>query len=339
MTQSTSDLTPGGRQVSDLFNQLLRGEISRRDFIARGVSLGASLAMLHWLVRGAQTVGAAPHPQDATATPVETPAAVPPAVGTEGKTRGQDGELKLLFWQTVSDLSPHTANGTTNTVASQLVTEPLMRIYEDGSIHPNLLSEVPSIANGGLNADLTEVTFRLLPGVLWNDGQPFTADDVVFTHGWVLDPANNALSSEPWARISEITAVDDLTVRVRFPQRNFNWYESFATQPLGAIYPRHYIEAGGDMTTAPVGTGPFVVESFAANDQIVFAANPNYRFPDKPYFARVNLRGGGDVAAAVQSVVQTGDWDYVWNVQLEPELITEYLDGGQGQIRAVARTT
>ena len=337
--QTPRDLSPGGSRVSELFSQLLHGEISRRDFIARGTALGASLAMLQWLVRGAQTVGAAPHPQDATAAPSDTPVAVAPAVGTEGKVRGQDGELKLLFWQAINELSPHVANGTTNVVASQLVVEPLLRIFEDGSIQPNLLSEVPSIANGGLNAELTQVTLRLLPGVVWSDGQPLTADDVVFTHDWVLDPANGALSVQPWARITGITALDDLTVQVTFGQQNFNWYESFATQQLGTVYPRHYIESGGDMKTAPIGTGPFIVESFAPNDQVIFTPNPNYRDPNKPYFSSVNLRGGGDVATAVQSVVQTGDWDYVWNVQLEPELIADYLDGGQGQIRAVARTT
>lgn len=337
MTDRSPLQAPGGR-VSELFAQLLHGEISRRDFIAGGTAAGAGLAMLHWLVRGAQTVGAAPAAQDATPA-AETPVAVAPAVGTEGKTRGQDGELKLLFWQAVSELSPHVSTGTTNIVASQLVVEPLLRIFEDGSIQPNLLSEVPSVANGGLNAGLTEVTLKLLPGVTWSDGTPFTAADVVFTHGWVTNPANAATSIQPWARITEITAVDDLTVLVRFAQQNFNWYESFATQQLGTIYPKHYVEAGGDMRTAPLGTGPFIVESFAANDQIIFTPNPTYRFPDKPYFASVNLRGGGDVGTAVQSVVQTGDWDYVWNVQLEPELIAEYLQGGQGQIRAVARTT
>ncbi|HEV2527110.1 MAG TPA: peptide ABC transporter substrate-binding protein [Thermomicrobiales bacterium] len=325
--------------LSDLFLRLNRGEISRRQFLAAGAATGAGLGMLQWLVRAAQTAGATPHPQDATPAPGATPTAVAPAVGTEGKTRGQDGELRLLFWQAVTGLSPHIANGTTNIVASQLVTEPLMRIFEDGSIQPNLLSEVPSQANGGINAELTEITFRLQPGVVWSDGTPFTADDVVFTHQWVTDPANGALSSEPWARISEITAVDDLTVVVRYPQLNLNWYEPFATQQLGAIYPKHYVEAGGDMQTAPIGTGPFVVDSFASNDQIIFSANASYRDPNKPYFATVNLRGGGDVATAVQSVVQTGDWDYVWNVQLEPDLITEFTSNGVGQVRAQARTT
>lgn len=348
--RSTLQHVASTSRLGDLFDRLLAGEISRRDFIAAGTALGAGLGLLGWLVRGAQTVGAAPNPQDSSATPGAagsatpvgaTPVAVPPAVGAEGKTRGQDGELKLLFYQEIAELSPHIASGTNNVVASQLFVEPLFRLFNDGSIQPNLLAEVPSIANGTVNPELTQITLKLLPGVTWSDGTPFTAADVVFTHDWVTNPANNAVSIDAWQSIGSITAVDDLTVQVTYPRQNFDWYEPFATQTLGAIYPKHYVEANGSdiMTSKPLGTGPFVLESFSPNDQLVASANPNYRVPDRPLFATVNLKSGGDVATAVQSVVQTGDWDYVWNVQLEPDLIAKYTQGGQGQVRARADTT
>lgn len=87
------------------------------------------------------------------------------------------------------------------------------------------------------------------------------------------------------------------------------------------------------MKTDPIGTGPYVVERFAPNDEIVYAANPTYREPNKPVFATVNLKGGGDPTSVAQSVLQTGDWDYAWNVIIEPEVVAPMREAGIGAFR------
>jgi peptide/nickel transport system substrate-binding protein len=323
------DQMPGQESARDtigsLVAQLGAGQITRRDFIVRGTALGVSVALLGMFVRNVQSVGAAPHPQDATPAP--------PAIGLEGKTRGQDGELKLLLWQAPTHMSPHVASGTKDYLAGSLVVEPLLHYLPDASFWPNLLTEVPTMANGGLSRDLTTVTFRLIPGILWSDGTPFTADDVVFIHEWVTDPANNTTNFGVWSTIGSITAVDDLTVRVTYPQTALGWFEPFSGYLTGPIYPRHYVEAGGDMKTDPIGTGPYVVKSFAPNDQIIYAANPTYREPNRPVFASVNLKGGGDPTSVAQSVLQTGDWDYAWNVIIEPEVVAPMQEAGIGAFR------
>ncbi|HEV2527010.1 MAG TPA: peptide ABC transporter substrate-binding protein [Thermomicrobiales bacterium] len=311
--------------VGGLVAELAAGRITRRDFLARGVALGASLAMLGMFVRNVQMTGAAPHPQDA--------AAAPPAVGLDGKTRGQDGELKLLLWQAPTHMSPHVSSGTKDYLAGALVVEPLIHLLPDGSFWPNLLTEIPTMENGGLSEDLTQVTLKLMPDVVWSDGEPFTADDVVFTHEWVTDEANQTTNFGVWSTIGSITAVDDLTVQVTYPNTALGWFEPFTGYLTGPIYPRHYVEGGGNMMTAPIGTGPFVVESFAPNDQIIYVANENYREANKPAFARVNLKGGGDPASVAQSVLQTGDWDYAWNVVIEPEVVEPMAAAGIGAFR------
>ena len=334
MTQSHDQ-----NRFATLVDQLDRGEISRREFLARGASLGVGLTMLSWFVRHVQTTSAyAPHPQDATATPGAT---APPAAGTEGKTRGQDGELKVLLWQAVTQLSSHVSSGTKDFIAADIVTEPLMRYLPDGTIIPNLVTEVPTIDNGSLSDDFTSVTFKLTPDVVWSDGTPFTADDVVFTWQWVTDPANNSVHLEIWSVISDVAATDPTTVTVTFDSPNLTWYVPFTNGTVGAIYPKHYIEAnsGDIMNTAPIGTGPFVVDSFAPNDQVIYSANPMYRDPTKPYFATVNLKGGGEAATAAQSVLETGDWDHAWNIQVEPEVIANYEEGGQGVFTIVRGTS
>jgi peptide/nickel transport system substrate-binding protein len=323
-------------RFATLVEQLNRGEISRRQFLAGGASLGVGLTMLSWFVRHAQTTSAyAPHPQDATPE-----AGTRPSFGSEGKTRGQDGELKVLLWQAVTLLSSHVASGTKDFIAADIVNEPLMRYLPDGSLIPNLVTEVPTIANGGLNDDLTSVTFRLTPDVVWSDGEPFTADDVVFTWQWITNPENNSVHLELWDVFADIVATDPLTVTATFDAPNLTWYVPFTNGNNGAIYPKHYVEAnGGDiMTTKPIGTGPFVVDSFAPNDQVIYSANPQYREPEKPYFATVNIKGGGEAATAAQAVLETGDWDHAWNIQVEPEVIANYLEGGQGVFTIVQGT-
>ena len=334
----TESQNPAQNRFATLVDQLNRGEISRREFLARGASLGVGLTMLTWFVRHVQTTSAyAPHPQDATATPG---AGERPSAGSEGKTRGQDGELKVLLWQAVTLLSSHIASGTKDFIAADIVNEPLMRYLPDGSLIPNLVTEVPTMANGGLNDDLTKVTFSLTPDIVWSDGEPFTADDVVFTWQWITDPANNSVHLELWDVFTDMVATDPLTVTATFDQSNLTWYVPFTNGNNGAIYPKHYIEATASdiMDTKPIGTGPFVVDSFAPNDQVIYSANPMYREPSKPYFQRVNIKGGGEAATAAQAVLETGDWDHAWNIQVEPDVIANYLEGGQGVFTIVPGT-
>jgi peptide/nickel transport system substrate-binding protein len=81
----------------------------------------------------------------------------------------------------------------------------------------------------------------------------------------------------------------------------------------------------------PVGTGPFVVDDFRPNDVITLKANDNYRDPAKPAFASVTLKGGGDVTAAARAVLETGEFDYAWNLQLAPDVLDSIAAGGKGQ--------
>ncbi|MDP9369282.1 MAG: ABC transporter substrate-binding protein, partial [Chloroflexota bacterium] len=80
------------------------------------------------------------------------------------------------------------------------------------------------------------------------------------------------------------------------------------------------------------------VESFSPNDQVIYQANPNYRDPNKPYFATVNLKGGGDAASAARAVLQTGEWDHAWNLQVEPAILADLEKGGKGKFYAIPGT-
>ena len=82
-----------------------------------------------------------------------------------------------------------------------------------------------------------------------------------------------------------------------------------------------------DENFGPIGTGPFVVTEFRTNDVIQLVANENYRDPNKPAFASVTFKGGGDATAAGRAVMETGEFDYAWNLQLAPDVIASMQEG------------
>jgi peptide/nickel transport system substrate-binding protein len=82
----------------------------------------------------------------------------------------------------------------------------------------------------------------------------------------------------------------------------------------------------------PIGTGPFVVDEFRANDVVTYVANDLYREEGKPGFSRVVFKGGGDAVSAARAVLETGEADYAWNLQVEPEILDQMKAAGMGVV-------
>ena len=315
-----------------LYEELKAGRLSRRQFIQRATALGVATPVVLFILQATKGVGGA------AAAPAAQAAGTRPTAGTEGQTRGAGGELRVIQWQAATILGQHQAVGTKDSLASSLVSEPLMNYMPDGSLVPNLVKEVPSVENGLLAEDLRSVTYNLLEGVTWSDGQPFTARDVAFTWSWITDEANQATDIVSYQVIEAVEAVDDLTVRITFAAPQLPWYVPFTGNYLGAVYPEHVLganpEAIREFNQKPIGTGPYTVESFAPGDQVVYVMNQNYREPNKPFFERVNMKGGGDAASAARAVLQTGDYDVAWNLQVEQAILDELMEGGKGIVDA-----
>jgi peptide/nickel transport system substrate-binding protein len=330
--------------LAALHKELRIGKITRREFALRALALGVGMPIISFILR-AETASAT----SASSTVgrhigwgvAAQGTAGPPAEGMDGRTRGEGGELKLIQWQAPSMLSPHVSTGEKDYLAAQPIMEPMMRYLPDGTLIPNLITEVPTVENGLLGEDLKSVTYKLLDGVTWADGEPLTADDVVFTWQWVVEPANAATSAGVYTSIESIKAVDPQTVQVSFAEPNANWFEPHAGA-WGAVYPKHVLDvedgkaAHDAFLLNPVGTGPYKIESFSPNDQATYVINENYRDPNKPYFARINLKGGGDAASAARAVLQTGEYDFAWNLQVEPQILAELEKGGKGVV-SIAR--
>ena len=200
---------PETGRFAALHRALQAGEMSRREFTLRALALGVAMPVISFVLR-AEQVKAMPGRHIGWSIAAQGVAGAPDT-GMDGRTRGEGGELKLIQWQAPSMLSPHVSTGTKDYLASCLITEPLMHYTPDGLLIPNLITEVPTVENGLLGEDLKSVTYKLKEGVKWSDGEPLTAEDVVFTWQWVTDPENASVSAGVYATIANIEATDDLT--------------------------------------------------------------------------------------------------------------------------------
>lgn len=262
-------------------------------------------------------------------------AGIAPAAFAE---RGADGHVNIIYWQAPSILNPYLSGGTKDQESASIIIEPLGRYNETGEMVPFLATEIPTLENGGVSEDLTEITWTLKPDLLWSDGTPFTANDVKFTADYCMHPEGGCAQAAKFEGVSAIEVIDDLTVKVTFSEAKPNPYGPFMGAQSPIIQATQFADCLGakapECTEAnfnPIGTGPFRVTEFRPNDVISLEANPNYRDPAKPAFATMTFKGGGDATAAGRAVLETGEFDYAWNLQLAPEVIEQMAAGGRGK--------
>ena len=261
-------------------------------------------------------------------------AALAPAAFAE---RGSDGQVNIIYWQAPSILNPYLSGGTKDIESSSLVIEPLARYNEVGELTPWLVDEVPTVGNGGVSEDLTQITWVLSEGLVWSDGTPVTSADVKFTADYCMHPEGGCAQLAKFDGVENVETPDDRTIVVTFNQPKPNPYGPFVGGQSPIIQAAQFADCLGarapectEANFGPIGTGPFVVDDFRPNDVIQMSANDNFRDPAKPAFATLNFKGGGDALAAGRSVLETGEFDYAWNLQLAPDVIANLEAGGKG---------
>ena len=251
--------------------------------------------------------------------------------------RGRDGEVKIIYWQAPSILNPFLSGGTKDVEAASLILEPLARYDQTGTLVPYLAESIPTVENGGVSEDLTSITWKLKEGLLWSDGTPVTAADAVFTAEYCMHPEGGCAQLSKYSGVSNVEAVDDLTIKITFGAPQPNPYGPMVGGQSPILQAAQFADCLGarapectDANFGPIGTGPFVVTEFRTNDVIQLVANENYRDPNKPAFASMTFKGGGDAAASGRAVLETGEFDYAWNLQLAPDVISSMAEAGMG---------
>ncbi len=251
--------------------------------------------------------------------------------------QGRDGHVNIIYWQAPSILNPFLSGGTKDIESASLIIEPLARYDERGNLVPWLAAEIPTLSNGGVSKDLKSITWKLRHDIKWADGAPFTSADVKFTADYCMHEESGCARLAKFGGVTDVEASDQHTVRITFDAPTPFPYGPFVGAETPILQAAQFADCLGaaapnctEQNFNPVGTGPFRVVEFRPNDVITMEANPNYREPDKPAFATLTLKGGGDAAAAGRAVMETGEFDYAWNLQLAPDVIASMARGGKG---------
>jgi len=198
----------------------------------------------------------------------------PPAYG-DAIVEGTIGEASTLIPILASDSASHA-------VAGQIYNG-LIKYDKDLHIVGDLADSF-DIAKDGLT-----ITFHLRRGVKWHDGAPFTSHDVLYTYRVIIDPKTPTAYAEDFKQIKNLSAPDDLTVRVTYDKPFAPALASWGT----AILPAHLLE-GRDITKSPlarrpVGTGPYRFKEWIAGQKIVLESNHDY-FEGRPWIDRYIYR-------------------------------------------------
>jgi len=186
----------------------------------------------------------------------------------------------------------------------------LWRVGPKGEYIPNLATEIPTQANGGVSKDGTLFTVKLRKDVKWHDGQPFSAKDVVFTWKTIMNPKVSVFSTVGFNQIADMWAADDLTVKFKLPQP---YAPILVILSDMFVVPEHILGKSPDINKdefnnkRPVGTGAFKFVSWAAGDHIALEANKAYHGPG-PYVDRLIFKYISDLTVLFTQF-KTGEID------------------------------
>jgi peptide/nickel transport system substrate-binding protein len=296
------------RELRSLIGQVKAGHLSRRAFVRMMVGVGLTAPLAAQMLASAGVAQAQPkQPYKPT-------------------KRGGGGPLKTLWWQGATLLNPHFATGTKDQDGSRIFYEPLASWDPDGNLATNLAAEIPTLQNGGIAKDGKSITWKLKKGVVWHDGKPFTADDCVFTWEYCADPATASVSIGTYKDV-KVDKIDSHTVKVSFTKPTPFWADAFVGV-RGMIIPKHLFDPfkGGKSREAPtnlkpIGTGPYKFADFKPGDVVRGELFSGYHMPNRPFFDTIEMKGGGDAVSAARAVIQTGEFDYAWNMQVEDEIL------------------
>ena len=264
-------------------------------------------------------------------------------VGSCGDSDGVHETLTLLFWQAPSIANPYLSGGNKDTEAAALVLEPLANYDENGELVPRLAASIPTAENGGVSEDRTTITWKLKEGILWSDGTPFSAADAVFTYRYYCAFPGGNCENEP---IEDVAALDDLTLQITFRAPQSYPYNSFVGAGGVILQKAQFQDCLGEAARQcetenlyPIGTGPYKIADFQIDaaggaSDIVYEINRHFRTPGQPFFSEVILKGGGSAIDAARAVLETGNADYAWNLQVEPDVLQSLQASGRGTLVA-----
>ena len=195
---------------------------------------------------------------------------------------------------------------------------------------PSLSTEVPSDDNGLISEDGLTYTFPIREGVTFHDGSPLDANDVYYSWDRIMTSDLPGSSSEILIEnIDSMEVVDDYTFSVTLQERNAAFLHSVVTQMVASVVSDEVVEANGGfaagernefMATNPIGTGPYVFDTWNRNENLIFTANEDYWGGAPALDLRIEVVQDPDVRILG---LRAGDFDMI---ETDPSLIGDLTD-------------
>lgn len=249
MTDTTQTLHPAATMLA---REVSEGKLSRREFLTRATALGLTAPAAYGLL-GLQA-------------PVQAQAATTGGILRVGMEVKAQKDPRTADW-------PHIANVYRGWL------EYLVQYNPDGTFEGRLLESWEA------NADATQYTLKVRPGVTWNNGDAFTADDVVrmFTRWTDGSVEGNAMASRFMGLVDEATKslrdgavvkVDDMTVQLNMSLSDVAVIANLADYPAAVVH-SSYVD-GSDPSANPIGTGPYLPREVAVGQRAILARNEGH---------------------------------------------------------------
>lgn len=247
-------------------------------------------------------------------------------------TPTQGGQAVIALIQEPGQMNPY-FNVQSGSFMSALVVEPLFVADAAGNYLPVLAAEVPTLENGGISEDNLTITYKLREGVTWSDGEPFTADDVVFSFEVFKNPESTTALGAAYELIEAVEALDPLTVQVTMSDINPGYLTLWDSD--GPVQPKHKFASSAvtqedPLARLPLGTGPFIFTDWKTGDSLTLERNPNYREEGKPYLDGITIKVTPEKEAAIASYI-AGEFDTVYFIVTgDLPALTAAQEGGDG---------
>lgn len=182
---------------------------------------------------------------------------------------------------------------------------------EKNEPYPKLVTEIPSVENGGISADGKTITMKLRDDITWSDGTPVTSDDFVFTFEMAMSPNNSVTSQYPYDKVGSMEAPDEQTVVINFLDPYAPWQATMWHGILPAHILRPIYEADGTLDNAEwlraptVGLGPYSFVEWESGSFARFVRNENY-WGERPIIDEIFIRFVPDDSSQT-AALQAGD--------------------------------
>jgi len=204
------------------------------------------------------------------------------AGGASGRPPSQPGVLRYADIQEPDSLNPLVSTQATTIDIAYFVFQFFYNVDDHDQLVPEVSTDIPTLANGGISRDGMTLTYHMRPGLKWQDGAPLTAADVVFTFHAIMNKNNNVQVVTGYDHIGSVTAPDPRTVVVHMKKFFAPIVAYFMCIQGGyPIMPAHLLAKYPDVNhipynNLPVGSGPFKVTEWVHGDHITMVANPLY---------------------------------------------------------------